>query len=195
MSNACPINEGGSGWICFLPMSPSWIARLSPQAIEQGRRAAAPGCAPRWPFLGRPTYCIELVTVRGSNRPAPSWSRIVAKRSRVGDAALLFRLRSLPKVLVRAAAPQPTFTASTKNLGDRVEVRIRDNGTGMTPDVKERCSTRFSRLSRRERARVLGSRLVYDIIVKQHAGSLEVDTQLGEFTEIRIILPRAAVFL
>jgi two-component system, NtrC family, sensor kinase len=35
----------------------------------------------------------------------------------------------------------------------------------------------------------------HDIIVKQHAGSIEVDTQLGEFTEIRIILPRAPVFL
>ena len=34
-----------------------------------------------------------------------------------------------------------------------------------------------------------------DIIVKQHAGSIEVDTQLGEFTEIRIILPRVAVLL
>jgi hypothetical protein len=35
----------------------------------------------------------------------------------------------------------------------------------------------------------------HDIIVKQHAGSIEVDTQLGEFTEIRVIFPRAAALL
>jgi signal transduction histidine kinase len=41
----------------------------------------------------------------------------------------------------------------------------------------------------------LGLSISHDIIVKQHAGSIEVDTQLGEFTELRIILPRTAVFL
>src|SRR5262249_48102348 len=52
---------------------------------------------------------------------------------------------------------EPTLTASTKNLGDRVEIRIRDNGTGITADVKEkkRCSTRFSRPNRQEKAPVL----------------------------------------
>jgi signal transduction histidine kinase len=42
---------------------------------------------------------------------------------------------------------------------------------------------------------LLGLSISYDIIVKQHAGSIDVDTQLGEFTEIRVILPRAAVFV
>jgi two-component system, NtrC family, sensor kinase len=41
----------------------------------------------------------------------------------------------------------------------------------------------------------LGLSISHDIIVKQHGGSIEVDTQPGEFTEIRITLPRAAVFL
>ena len=39
----------------------------------------------------------------------------------------------------------------------------------------------------------LGLSISHDIIVKQHGGSIEVDTQPGEFTELRIILPRAAV--
>jgi signal transduction histidine kinase len=39
---------------------------------------------------------------------------------------------------------------------------------------------------------LLGLSLSYDIIVKQHAGSIEVDTQPGEFTEFKVILPRAA---
>ena len=55
---------------------------------------------------------------------------------------------------------EPTLTASTKDLGDRVEVRIHDNGTGMTPDVKKRCSTRFLRPNQPEKAPVLGSRSV-----------------------------------
>ena len=41
----------------------------------------------------------------------------------------------------------------------------------------------------------LGLSISHDIIVKQHAGAIEVDTQLGEFTEIRVILPRSAVFV
>jgi len=90
---------------------------------------------------------------------------------------------------------EPTLTASTKNLGDRVEVRIRDNGTGMTPDVKEKMFNPFFTTKPTGEGTGLGLSISHDIIVKQHAGSIEVDTQLGEFTEIRVILPRTAVFL
>ena len=90
---------------------------------------------------------------------------------------------------------EPTLTASTKNLGDRVEVRIRDNGTGMTPDVKEKMFNPFFTTKPTGEGTGLGLSISHDIIVKQHAGTIEVDTQLGEFTEIRIILPRTAVFV
>ena len=90
---------------------------------------------------------------------------------------------------------EPTFTASTKNLGDRVEVRIRDNGTGMTPDVKEKMFNPFFTTKPTGEGTGLGLSISHDIIVKQHAGSIEVDTQLGEFTEIRIVLPRTTVFV
>ena len=90
---------------------------------------------------------------------------------------------------------EPTLTTSTKNLGDRVEVRIRDNGTGMTPDVKEKMFNPFFTTKPTGEGTGLGLSISHDIIVKQHAGSIEVDTQLGEFTEIRIILPRSAVFV
>ncbi|MFZ0175296.1 MAG: ATP-binding protein, partial [Pseudolabrys sp.] len=88
-----------------------------------------------------------------------------------------------------------TLTASTKNLGDRVEVRIRDNGTGLTPDVKEKMFNPFFTTKPTGEGTGLGLSISHDIIVEQHAGSIDVDTQLGEFTEIRIILPRTAVFL
>ena len=90
---------------------------------------------------------------------------------------------------------EPTLTASTKNLGDRVEVRIRDNGTGMTPDVKEKMFNPFFTTKPTGEGTGLGLSISHDIIVKQHVGSIEVDTQPGEFTEIRIILPRTTVFL
>jgi two-component system NtrC family sensor kinase len=90
---------------------------------------------------------------------------------------------------------EPTLTASTKNLGDCVEVRIRDNGTGMTSDVKEKMFNPFFTTKPTGEGTGLGLSISHDIIVKQHAGSIEVDTQLGEFTEIRVILPRTAVFV
>ena len=90
---------------------------------------------------------------------------------------------------------EPTLTASTKNLGDRVEVRIRDNGTGMPPDVKEKMFNPFFTTKPTGEGTGLGLSISHDIIVKQHGGSIEVDTQPGEFTEIRVILPRVAVFV
>jgi signal transduction histidine kinase len=90
---------------------------------------------------------------------------------------------------------EPTLTASTKNLGDRVEIRIRDNGMGMTPDVKEKMFNPFFTTKPTGEGTGLGLSISHDIIVKQHAGSIEVDTQPGEFTEIKITLPRAAALL
>jgi signal transduction histidine kinase len=90
---------------------------------------------------------------------------------------------------------EPTLTASTRNLGDQVEIRIRDNGTGITHDVKEKMFEPFFTTKPTGEGTGLGLSISHDIIVKQHAGSIDVDTQLGEFTEIRIVLPRNAVFV
>ena len=90
---------------------------------------------------------------------------------------------------------EPTLAASTKSLGDRVEIRIRDNGTGIPPDVKEKIFNPFFTTKPAGEGTGLGLSISHDIIVKQHGGSIEVDTQPGEFTEIRVILPRAAALL
>jgi signal transduction histidine kinase len=90
---------------------------------------------------------------------------------------------------------EPSLTAATKDLGDRVEITIRDNGTGIPPDVKEKIFNPFFTTKPAGEGTGLGLSISHDIIVKQHGGSIEVDTQPGEFTEIRIILPRAAVLL
>jgi two-component system, NtrC family, sensor kinase len=90
---------------------------------------------------------------------------------------------------------EPTLAAATKNLGDRVEIRIRDNGTGIPPEVKEKIFNPFFTTKPAGEGTGLGLSISHDIIVKQHGGSIEVDTLSGEFTEFRIILPRAAVLL
>jgi two-component system, NtrC family, sensor kinase len=79
-------------------------------------------------------------------------------------------------------------------LGDRVEIRIRDNGTGIPPEVRDKMFNPFFTTKPAGEGTGLGLSITHDIIVKQHAGSIEVDTQPGEFTEVRIILPRTAAF-
>jgi signal transduction histidine kinase len=87
------------------------------------------------------------------------------------------------------------LTVSTKDLGDRAEIRIRDNGIGISPDVKDKMFNPFFTTKPAGEGTGLGLSISHDIIVKQHGGSIEVDTEPGKFTEIRIILPRVAAFV
>jgi len=89
---------------------------------------------------------------------------------------------------------EPTLTAATRNLGDSVEIRIRDNGIGIPPEVKEKMFNHFFTTKPAGEGTGLGLSISHDIIVKQHGGSIEVDTQPGEFTEIKITLPRSGAF-
>jgi signal transduction histidine kinase len=92
-------------------------------------------------------------------------------------------------------AAQAALSAATKNLGNSVEIRIRDNGTGIPPEVREKLFSPFFTTKPAGEGTGLGLSISHDIIVKQHGGSIEVDTQLGEFTEFRIVLPRAGASL
>jgi signal transduction histidine kinase len=87
---------------------------------------------------------------------------------------------------------EPTITAVTKSLGDRVEIRIRDNGIGIPPEVREKMFNPFFTTKPAGEGTGLGLSISHDIIVKQHSGAIEVDTEPGAFTEFRIILPRTA---
>ena len=98
----------------------------------------------------------------------------------------------------RGATATPTsrrLSAATRNLGDRVEIRIRDNGTGIPPEVKEKMFNPFFTTKPAGEGTGLGLSLSHDIVVKQHAGTIEVETEPGEFTEFRIVLPRGAASL
>ncbi len=80
---------------------------------------------------------------------------------------------------------EPTLAAATKNLGDRVEIRIRDNGTGIPPEVKDKMFNPFFTTKPAGEGTGLGLSISHDIIVKQHGGSIEVDTEPGKFTEFQ----------
>src|SRR5262249_12500227 len=90
---------------------------------------------------------------------------------------------------------EPTLTATTRNLGDKVEIRIRDNGPGIPPEAREKMFNPFFTTKPAGEGTGLGLSICHDIIVKQHGGSIEVETQPGQFTEIRVTLPRVAAVL
>jgi signal transduction histidine kinase len=99
------------------------------------------------------------------------------------------------KLEANGADYEPTLAAITRNLGDSVEIRIRDNGMGIPAEVREKMFDPFFTTKPPGEGTGLGLSLSYDIVVKQHAGSIDVDTQPGEFTEFRIVLPRSAAIL
>ena len=90
---------------------------------------------------------------------------------------------------------EPTLAVATKNLGSSIEIRIRDNGTGIPPEVKDKLFNPFFTTKPAGEGTGLGLSISHDIIVKQHGGSIEVDTLPGEFTEFRIVLPPAGASL
>ncbi|MBR0951968.1 sensor histidine kinase [Bradyrhizobium canariense] len=89
-----------------------------------------------------------------------------------------------------ADAFEPILRATTKNLGDRVEVRIRDNGTGIPAEVQERMFNPFFTTKPAGEGTGLGLSMSHDIVVKQHGGTIDVNTAPGVFTEFIITLPR-----
>jgi signal transduction histidine kinase len=85
---------------------------------------------------------------------------------------------------------ESNLKAVTRNLGDRVEVRIRDNGTGIPLEIRERIFNPFFTTKPAGEGTGLGLSLSHDIVVKQHGGTIEVVTKPGSFTEFIITLPR-----
>jgi GAF domain-containing protein len=86
---------------------------------------------------------------------------------------------------------EPILSAATKNLGGHVEIRIRDNGTGIPQEVKEKMFNPFFTTKPAGEGTGLGLSMSYDIVVKQHGGKIDVVTEPGAFTEFILTLPRA----
>jgi PAS domain S-box-containing protein len=87
---------------------------------------------------------------------------------------------------------EPTLSATTKSLGSKVEIRIRDNGTGIPAEVKDKMFNPFFTTKPAGEGTGLGLSISHDIVVKQHGGHINVDSEPGAFTEFIITLPRTA---
>jgi two-component system NtrC family sensor kinase len=85
---------------------------------------------------------------------------------------------------------RPMLTVATRDLGDAVEVRVRDNGTGIPSEIKDKLFEPFFTTKPTGEGTGLGLSISYDIVTQQHGGTIEVDSALGEFTEFIVRLPR-----
>ena len=85
---------------------------------------------------------------------------------------------------------EPKLSATTKSLGNKVEIRIRDNGTGIPLEVRDKMFNPFFTTKPAGEGTGLGLSISHDIVVKQHGGSINVDSEPGAFAEFIITLPR-----
>ena len=85
---------------------------------------------------------------------------------------------------------QPTLTVATRDLGEAVEVRVRDNGIGIPDEIRDKLFQPFFTTKPTGEGTGLGLSISYDIVTQQHGGTIEVDSRVGEFTEFTIRLPR-----
>ncbi len=85
---------------------------------------------------------------------------------------------------------EPMLTLTTRDLGDQVEIRVRDNGTGIPADAREKIFEPFFTTKPAGEGTGLGLSLSHDIVVKQHGGQLSVDSQVDAYTEFVVTLPR-----
>jgi signal transduction histidine kinase len=86
---------------------------------------------------------------------------------------------------------RPKLTVTTHDLGKAVEVRVRDNGGGIAPEIRDKLFQPFFTTKPTGEGTGLGLSISYEIITKQHHGTIEVSSAVGEFTEFIVSLPRA----
>jgi two-component system NtrC family sensor kinase len=84
---------------------------------------------------------------------------------------------------------EPTVSVSTKKVGDKVEIRVTDNGNGIPQKVIDKIFQPFFTTKPTGQGTGLGLSLSYDIITQSHGGELRVETKEGEGTEFIIMLP------
>jgi signal transduction histidine kinase len=83
----------------------------------------------------------------------------------------------------------PVLDVRTRNLSDAIEIRIRDNGSGIKPEVLDKIFNPFFTTKPPAEGTGLGLSISHDVIVQQHRGELKVETEVGNYTEFIIILP------
>jgi signal transduction histidine kinase len=85
---------------------------------------------------------------------------------------------------------EPTLKVTTRSADDAVEIRVRDNGTGIPADIRDKLFQPFFTTKPTGEGTGLGLSITYDIVTQQHGGSIAVDSKVGEYSEFTIRLPR-----
>lgn len=86
---------------------------------------------------------------------------------------------------------KPALVISTVTLPDSIELRIRDNGPGITAELQQKIFTPFFTTKPVGLGNTgLGLSISYNIVVHEHHGKLEVKSEPGEFTEFSMVLPK-----
>jgi signal transduction histidine kinase len=85
---------------------------------------------------------------------------------------------------------RPTLTVTTRDLGKAVEVRVRDNGSGIPIEIRDKLFQPFFSTKPTGEGTGLGLSISYEIVTKQHRGTIGVSSVVGEFTEFVVSLPR-----
>jgi two-component system NtrC family sensor kinase len=86
---------------------------------------------------------------------------------------------------------KPTLNVTTRDLGEALEIAVRDNGTGIAPEIKDKLFQPFFTTKPTGEGTGLGLSISYDIVTQQHGGTITVESRVGEFTEFTVRLPRA----
>jgi GAF domain-containing protein/nitrogen-specific signal transduction histidine kinase len=84
----------------------------------------------------------------------------------------------------------PTLDVATRDLGEVVEIRVRDNGAGIPDDIRDKLFQPFFTTKPTGEGTGLGLSISYDIVTQQHGGSITVESEVGEYSEFTIRLPR-----
>jgi signal transduction histidine kinase/HAMP domain-containing protein len=84
----------------------------------------------------------------------------------------------------------PILQITTRNLNDKVEIRIRDNGEGIPQEIMDKVFNPFFTTKPAGHGTGLGLSLSFDIIVQEHHGEMKVDSKLGEYAEFLLVIPK-----
>ena len=84
----------------------------------------------------------------------------------------------------------PTLKVTTRDAGEAVEIRVRDNGTGIPADIRDKLFQPFFTTKPTGEGTGLGLSITYDIVTQQHGGSIAVDSKVGDYSEFTVRLPR-----
>ena len=90
----------------------------------------------------------------------------------------------------REAGGRPVLKVTTRDLGEAVEIRVRDNGTGIPAEFRKKLFQPFFTTKPTGEGTGLGLSISYDIVTQEHGGTISVESEPGAFTEFTVRLPR-----